>query len=253
MIFDNGITQISFDPIGIQMGVSNPVELAINTKGAVIAASAPQGMVFRRRREIELRLTTAQRTAIEDWFQEMGTTSFLWTDTQGRVWDAWWGRTFSTQETATTADGWHRMRVSLVLDGINDDTGRAAYSNTDVSQMSIQKSGAAVLNFPLAYRSPATKNRVYPNRREQTGQFVAIDPNRRTERTDLNLSFSGLDDDFIIELEDYFVETLEGSTHPFALDHFRDVTANYRWQGDFNFSMSPGLIWGGTIALREDL
>lgn len=109
------------------------------------------------------------------------------------------------------------------------------------------------LFFPLAYQAPLDKLRIPAAAHVDTGQIVSIDANRRTPRIDRTLSFSGLPDDFILELEDYFVSTLIGGTHPFTVAHFRDADLSARWVDSFAFEMGDGLLWDGRIGLREEV
>jgi hypothetical protein len=155
MMFDDGSTQIEFAPTAYDARAEDPAVLDENSAGAVIAAH-DRGRAVRRTRTVSLIRTTTERDALLTFLDDLDGTAFEFTDDVGRVWDAQWLDDLDSaeEEIASDGDGWHRVTVRLRLDGVNSDAGLEAYGNTDVSQMSIQKSGASVLYFPIAYAPP---------------------------------------------------------------------------------------------------
>ena len=148
MIFADGSTTITFYPTGYTVSVDDFTELRESREGEVIAAASPNGTPPRRIREITLIRTTAERDALLTFLLANDGTAFEFTDDAGRVWTVrWWEQSFDSSESDNPDDeaGWHEVTVKLWLAAVASDAGLESYANADVSQMSIQKSGAAVL------------------------------------------------------------------------------------------------------------
>lgn len=251
MLLDDGATSFEFDPTACRMEVEDFALLHLAQDGSVIA-SVNGGRAPRRTRRFSMRLTSAELASLESFWEGVDdTTQIEFTDTAGRIWNARWLEGFDTAEDAPSSDGWHQATVSLLLESVNDDTGRAAYDNSDHGWMSIQKSGAGVLYFPTAYAPVRGRVTRPASHRELLDQHLMVDAARYTRWDEIRLQFRALPDTFVTELEDYYVDTLVGATHPFSLVHFRDATATYRWTGGLRFVQDDGLRWEGEIELRE--
>ena len=252
MIFDDGATAIDLEPTGYTLRVEDPTVLKFSSSGKVIAAGAPQGKFIRRTRQIEFEQDDAALVVLKSFYDTNQDEVFKFTDEVGRIWNVTWPGRFDSSEVGTIDGGLHTVVVSLRLDSVFDDTGRESYANADVGQMSIQKTGESILNFPLAYGAPAQTTAQETSYREQTPGFLAVDPNRFTARDDKNFVFAELSRAFVSEWEDYVVDLLAGSANPFSLVHFDAATKNYRMIGGLSLAYDGQATWGGNLRLREE-
>ncbi len=253
MLFDDGATQIEVFPTSYDVAAADFSALHFAQTGDVIAAAAPGGVAPRRTRRISLILTTAELATLQAFFDTNDGTSFEFTDDVGRIWDVKWLGDFRSTELTWATDGHYSADLSLFLEGVNSDAGRIAYGNADVSQMSIQKSGASELHFPLAYRPPLPRTDVAAANKILTQTKLAVDAGRYTARRTHRFDFGGLSAAFVSELEDYYHTILEGATSPFSLVHFRDSTRDYRWQQGLRFSMQDGGSYDGGFSAIEEI
>ncbi len=255
MKFDDSISAITFDPVSQQLTVTDSTRLQVARDRGVIA-SPNAGLPPSRTRTISLQRTTAEIAALETLFDNVENTSFLFTDSVGRSWTAWWKGDFDRREVApvSLSASEYRITVSLFLEAVSSSPGAPYYANADVSKMSIQKSGATKVNFPRNYKAPQPLRKRPTTRKFQAPAFMATDAARYTTAEDKVIEFEDLSDGFVSFLEDYYVDDLEGAAHAFSLEHFRDATTNYRWVEGLALSQQGGnLTWRGSIRLREEV
>ncbi len=253
MQFDDGATQIEFFPTSYDVAAEDFSALHFAQTGDIIAAAAPGGVPIRRTRQISLIRTTAELSTLSTWFTTNDGVAFLFTDDVGRVWNAWFLNDFKSTEITFATSGHHSVELLLFLPSVNSDAGRIAYGNVDVSQMSIQKSGASELHFPVAYRPPLPRTDKGAPHKNLTQTKVAVDASRFAARRTHRFDFGGFPAAFVSELEDYYRSTLEGATHPFSLVHFDASTRSYRWQGGLRFSMQDGGSYDGGFSAIEEI
>ena len=256
MIFDDGSTTITFFPTAYQVQAEDFTELRESREGEVIAAENLSKAATMLSRELTLIRTTAERDALKTFLLANDGTAFEFTDDVGRVWNArWWERGFDSAESDNLggAAGWHDVTVRLWLASVASDAGLEAYSNTDVSQMSIQKSGAAVLYWPLAYSVPLGRLDIAPAAKRLGEAALHRDAARYTARREHSMTFDGLERAFVRRLEDYYVDTLAGAAHPFTLAHFRDGSTVFRWLGGLSFTQDEGGRYSGGFQARQEV
>ncbi len=256
MIFDNGATTIDFDPVACQHTVKDFTELLLDSTGSVIAAAQKRGLLPQRTRKITLDRTTAELAILTILLTDSITRGgpIDYTDEVGRVWNASvTGAGEISVETRHSSVGHHRAEVELLLESVKNDAGRIAYTNTDVSQMSIQKAGDTELFFPVAYQHPLNFVDVSATRRQLRDGFLQRDLTRFTTREEKILQFSRFPREFMSELDDYYVDTLVGAQSQFTLDHFRDGVATYRIIEGINFTLGPELTWSGRLNVRQEI
>lgn len=251
MRLDDGSTVLTFDASSHERQVEDRSTLHAASDGSVIGVSNG-GLAPRRRARLRLRLTTAELASYAAFYEANRTTPVEFTDTVGRVWDARWIGAFDAAEDAQQADGWHSLRLELLLEAVADDTGRTAYSNVDAGLVSIQKSGATLLYWPVGIEPAAEREDPGTAYEDVTPGFVAADASRYAARTDYQaLRIVGAPDAFATELEDYLADTLEGAVHPFTLTGYADGT--YRWLGGLSWRQGDDFAWTGTIRLRGEV
>jgi len=254
MLFDDGITTIEFFPTSYEMRAVDFTELIENSQREVIGAP-DGGNAPRRERTIGLIRTTAERDALHSFLNGLDGAAFQFTDDVGRIWNARHPDDLESAEEDIAAGGagWHRVTVRLFLASVASDAALEAYGNGDVSQMSIQKSGAAVLHFPLAYAPPLGRRDIATAFKELGRAVLHRDAARFTAKRMLSARYAGLPREFVRALEDYFVDTLAGAANPFSLAHFRDGTVSFRWTGGFAFGQDEGGRYSGTMELRQEV
>ncbi len=254
MLFDDGSTSITLFPeSGFEVIAEDSTQLERAHTGKVIAAAAPGGRPPQRTRRLSLVRTTAERSDLKTFFDTNDGITFLFTDDVGRIWDCKWLGDFDSVEQAPATDGDHHVRVRLLLEGVNSDAGREAWGNTDASQMDVTKSGGSTLYFPLAFRPPFPRTDVAAASKILHRTGLAVDASRNTARRTHRVDFANLPRAFISELDDWFVNTIAGATHPFSLAHFRETTTNFRWTGGLRFTMQPGGNYSGGFDLLEEI
>jgi hypothetical protein len=252
VIFDDGVTTIDFDPVGCTIQLVDRTVTHVSSSGDVIATMNENGLSVRRLRVVTLDRTTSELSTLSAFLLTNIGSQFQYTDDVGRVWDVRWvGQGHTAEEKLYTSSGLHRVSLTLLLEAVNSDAGRTAYVNSDVSQMSIQKSGDTELFFPSAYQHPFNVTIVGTARRDLVDGFQTVDLSRYTARSDKVLNFTSFSPAFMSELDDYIVDSLEGAIHPFTLDHFRDGTSTVRLVGGSQFELGPNFLWSGSFKVRE--
>ena len=253
--FDNGTSIVTLDgPTDMGLQAEDRTVLQANRQGKVIAANNG-GNLPRRRRKVGVRLTSAQLASLQTFIGQLtsGDQHFLFTDTNGRVWTAFWEGDFSTREDAYSSVGYFSASIGLLLSAVSSDAGTGAYSNADAGQMNMLKAGGAAFYWPLAYGAPLQRTDLWTAAKQLGANFLADDLARFTARTDRVLPFKELPDAFMTALEDYYTNTLNGAANPFTLAHFRDASATYRWIEGMAFAQNAGLRWDGSIKLRKEV
>lgn len=249
MKLDDGSTVLSFDAASYERHVEDRSVLHTASDGSVIGVSNG-GLAPRRRARLRLRLTTAELASYAAFFAANRTTAVAFTDTVGRVWNARWLAPFDVAEDAQQADGWHSLRLVLLLESVADDSGRTLYSNVDAGLVSIQKAGATQLHWPVGYEPPAGREDPGTAYEDVVAGFVAADTGRYTARTDRSLRIEGAPDAFAATLEDYLADTLEGAVHPFTLTGYG--AGSYRWLDGLTWSQGDDFGWSGSLRLRGE-
>jgi hypothetical protein len=253
--FTDGITTISFWPTSYELAVDDFTELYEARQGDVIAAAAAGGILPRRRRRVGLIRKTSELTTLRNFFSTNDGKTFRFTDDAGREWNVKWLEALESSEAAVAHDGagWHEVTVELLLESVYSDAALEAWPNTDAGQMSIQKSGASILHFPLAYAPPLGR-RDHPTAYKSLAPGkLAVDAGRYTAKRRHSLEFRGLARAFMIALEDYYVNTIQGAAHPFSLAHFRDGTLSCRWLDGLRFNQDEGGRYGGGFTVMQEI
>lgn len=251
MRFDNGVTQLDFDPTEYLLTVEDRTQIHRARDGSVISATNG-GLAPRRLRQATLRLTAAELAQFRSFFDGL-TGSFLFTDTNGRVWTVFWLEDFAATEDDYSSVGHHLLRVHLLLTGVSSDAGTGAYSNVDAGQMSIQKSGGAILYFPLAYVPGLDDAGICTDHKSLAPGFLSFDDARYLARKEKSLRFVHLPDAFLTVLEDYYVATLSGAANAMSLAHFRDGALSCRWTGGMSFTQDDAMLWSGAFRVAEEV
>lgn len=254
MLFDDGTNTLTFNPTSYSMEVIDSTVLHFNRVGTVISSGAPRNKPIKRKRSIELDLDDTDLATLALLFTEVQNKTFLFTDSNGRIWDASWINELGDSQPVYTADGMHRVQVELFLNSINSDAGVGAYANTDVSRLAITstKTGSSALYFPLGYDYPLDIETVGTSKRiESEGTVFFHD--RLTERERQVWKFSYLSEAFVTALEDYVMDDLKGATYDFSAVHPTQGTMSFRLVEGLKLNQSLNDTWSGGMKVLEEI
>lgn len=251
MYISDGTVTLEFNPIAYSRKVQDYTKIHTSDTKVVIATTAKAPP--RRTRGIVIRCNSAELVGYQTFFGGNHDNLFYFTDEVGRIWLVRWETPLSVSEDKYTVQGHFVVSLELLLVAVHDDTGTATYANTDVGQMSIQKSGEPVLYFPLAYVHPLGERSGGTAYRKSTQTGIITDKNRFANQGTVSTTYRALTPAFVNVLEDYFVDTLEGAIHPFSLSHYRDATRTFYWVGGLRVQLGRGYTFSGSIGLSEAL
>ena len=257
MIFDDSTTALTFFPTAYSLLVEDPTVLQTNSAGKVIAAGSPSGAPLKRKRKLQLHLTSAEVTSYKSFYNTNDGSVFQFTDSNGRIWDCYWLGSYGRNELNYIGEGNYRLNVDLLLTAVNSDAGTTAYGNTDVSQGSIQVSGGSILYLPISYTPQLNVTDISTLYKLEGVNNLFSDASRFTAKKQEMWGFNYLSDSFVTSFEDYIVDTLKGSANPFSAIMYRgasiDFTRNYRLLGGLSLTQDINSRWSCDLQVMEEI